>query len=104
MCRLVKCAEMRDVGGHVREVWSMIGEAWLGILTWFALCVCVGVVVHDYEQLATTLHKMYVCVYVHTPVCITFSFQCSLCTYQKQSESVYSCRFIRKYVFVYVYT
>ncbi len=55
----------------MREVWSMIGEAWLGMLTWFAVCVCVDVLVCDYEQLATTLQRMYVYVHVDTPVCIT---------------------------------
>ena len=54
----------------MREVWSMIGEAWLGMLTWFGLCVCVDVLVCDYEQLATTPQIMYVCVCTCTHACV----------------------------------
>ena len=52
------------------EVWSMIGEAWLGMLTWFALSVCVDVLVYDYEQLATTLQRMYLCLCTCTHACV----------------------------------
>ena len=101
----------------MREVWSMIGEAWLGMLTWFALCVCVNVVVYAYEQLATTLQRMYVCVHGRTPVYILCHLHAAILARTTNGMSLFihadldahgrmqvcMCISIHKYIYIYMY-
>ncbi len=80
----------------MREVWSMIGEAWLGMLTWFALCVCVDVLG------APVAHTIFVCVHVDKPICITLPFSSKRNLHAH--TSVYRSVFVFTHVlFVHIY-